>query len=67
MSYQNLKAEMARRGIQIQDLANLLNVHRNSVYNKFKKGGLSVEDAIRIRDAFFPSLDMEYLFGKCTA
>ncbi|MCI1958814.1 MAG: helix-turn-helix domain-containing protein [Clostridia bacterium] len=63
MKYENLKSEMARNGITQKDLANLLNIHRNSVYLKINGGAsFSVEEAILIREKFFPDLSLKYLF-----
>lgn len=34
MAYSNLKAEMARKDITIESMAQMLGIHRNSVANK---------------------------------
>lgn len=61
----NLKGEMAKNDISIEELSKLLNIHRNSVANKLRgKSSFSVEEAIKIRDTFFPKMELEELFRK---
>lgn len=43
MAYSNLKAEMARKDITIESMAQMLGIHRNSVANKLN-GASSVFD-----------------------
>ena len=62
--YANLLKEMAVNGVTIETLASILDIHRNSVSYKLKKGSFSIEQAMRIRDKQFKSLDMQYLFKK---
>jgi len=65
MPYLTLKGEMAKRGITIEAIAQLLCIHRNSVANKIKgESSFSIEEATQIRDAFFPTKKIEELFGK---
>ena len=61
----NLSAEMARFGISKSDIQNLLSCSDRTVRNKL--GGItefSVSEAIKIRDAFFPCMRLEYLFAE---
>ena len=37
MPYKILKGEMAKKDITIEEIAELLNIHRNSVSNKINK------------------------------
>lgn len=63
MAYGNLKAEMGRRDITIEAVAKALGIHRNSVYNKLNgSSSFSIEEAITIKNAFFPNCDYKYLF-----
>lgn len=56
---------MAKRNITNESVANLLGIHRNSVYNKLRGiSSFSVEEAIVIRDSFFPDYDIDTLFEK---
>lgn len=61
----NLAAEMARFGVNNSDIQVLLGCTDKTVRNKLN--GLtefSVAEALKIRDAFFPGIRIEYLFGK---
>lgn len=63
MHYPNLTGEMAKRRIKNEALARKLKIHRNSVYNKLiGSSSFTVEEAIQIRDVFFPGYDIGYLF-----
>ncbi len=61
----NLQAEMKRSGVSNADIQSLLSCSPKTVTNKLKAStALSIWDAIKIRDTFFPSMDLEYLFAK---
>ena len=63
--YNNLRAEMARKGIKIKDLAELLGVRRSTVSDKINgKYRFYYEEASKIKKTFFPDLDLEYLFDS---
>ena len=63
MQYLNLIGEMAKRKVKNESIAQELGIHRNSVYNKLNgESSFSVDEAIRIRDTFFPGYDIKYLF-----
>lgn len=63
MGYITLVGEMAKKNITNEAVASLLGIHRNSVYNKLKGiTSFSVEEAIVIRDNFFPDSDINTLF-----
>ena len=65
MPYLNLKAEMGRRDVTIESIAQVLDIHRNSVANKLKGDStFYIDEAIKIRDAFFPDADLSELFKK---
>lgn len=65
MPYLNLKGEMAKRNVHIEDISRLLDLHRNSVANKINgKSSFSISEAFKIRNAFFEDEDIEYLFKK---
>lgn len=64
MAYGNLKAEMGRRNITIEAVAKTLSIHRNSVSNKVNgSSSFSIEEAMKIKNTFFPDLDYRYLFA----
>lgn len=61
----NLQAEMKRNGISNADLQVILSCSPKTFTNKLNASTpLSIWDAIKIRDTFFPSMDLEYLFAK---
>ena len=64
----NLSAEMVRFGVGVSDLQSLLNCTDRTVKNKL--AGItefSVNEALNIRDTFFPGLRIEYLFQSDNA
>lgn len=61
----NLSAEMARYGISNADIQELLGCSNKTVSNKLaNNSSFSINEAIKIRDAFFPGLRIEYLFAQ---
>jgi len=63
--YKNLKAEMARRGVMVKDIAELLNVRRSTASDKINgKFRFYYDEALKIKKEFFPDLDLEYLFAS---
>lgn len=60
-----LIGEMAKKKITKEDISKLLNIHWNSVANKINgSSSFTVEEAARIRDAYFPEWKIEELFQK---
>ena len=60
----NLKAEMARAGVSKEDIKNLLGCSLRTIDNKLDGiTDFTLPEAFKIRDCFFPSLRMEYLFN----
>ncbi|MEE0716146.1 MAG: hypothetical protein UCH84_06075 [Eubacterium sp.] len=62
IKYPNLVKEMAVRKITNTAIAELLNIHINSVSYKLSKGTFSIEECIKVRDKYFPDMKIEYLF-----
>lgn len=62
--FPNLDAEMARRGIKRVDIANdFYNGRTATVSDKLNgKTPLQMMEAIRIRNKYFPDLELGYLF-----
>lgn len=61
----NLQAEMKRLGVSNADIRGLIACSEKTIWNK--KNGLTpftVDEAIKIRDAFFPGMQIEYLFAR---
>ena len=65
MACANLRGEMARKGITIEELARFLGIHRNSVSNKINgETPFSVDEPFEIQKKYFSKLSLEYLFKK---
>lgn len=61
----NLKAEMARANVTVPAIAQVVKRGDRTVRERIKGNGcFSVPDAMAVRDAFFPGMDLEYLFAK---
>ena len=60
----NLKAELARAGISKGKLAELLNIRRSDISRKLNSGRFTLKEAFLIRDTFFPTLSLDYLFEE---
>lgn len=67
MSYQNMKAEMRRFGVTQGDIAAFLKMSTNNVSLKINgKVPFTVDEALKIRDRFFPNATLDYLMGKAS-
>lgn len=61
----NLKTEMQKMRVTNNDIAEKLGVSRGTVENKIKgESPLTFEEALKIKDVFFPYADMQWLFKK---
>ena len=61
----NLSAEMTRFGVTNSDIQTVLSCSRKTVINKLNDSTeFSVSEAIKLRDALFPGLRLEYLFAN---
>lgn len=61
----NLSAEMARFGVTNADIQNVLSCSVKTVTNKLNDNTeFSISEAIKVRDALFPGLRIEYLFAR---
>lgn len=62
MNYPNLKAEMARNGITVDDIATEMGVSRRTASNWLNGSTIKHSTVLQIRDSLFPGLSVEYLF-----
>lgn len=63
--FSNLRAEMARENITIQDIAKVLNRSRETISSKLSgKSVLNLDEAFKINDTFFPKSDLRTLFSE---
>ena len=63
MKYPNLRAEMARRGIKVGDVAKTLNLSYSATYNKISgRTDFTLAELLIIKRRFFPDKTLDYLF-----
>ena len=61
--YSNLRAEMARLGITNEMMAETIGVNPGTFSAKLnQRGRLKLEEAVEIRETYFPELTVDYLF-----
>ncbi len=62
---ENLRREMAAKHIEIEDLAKLWQVHRNTASAKVNgKSPVTIEEAFKAQETYFPECTLTYLFSK---
>lgn len=64
MSYPILTERLVTCGITKNEVAKTLGLHRNAVIYKLKKGSFSIEEALLLRDKYFPNCSLRELFKK---
>lgn len=65
MALINLKKEMAGADVSIEAVAAAIGVHRNTASNKIDgTTKITFEEALTIRNKFFPKMGLEYLFEE---
>lgn len=64
MKYSNLRAEMAKSKITIEELSEFLGVHRNTIANKIENGRFYADEAFKIQKKYFPLLTIDFLFNS---
>lgn len=61
----NLKAEMMRQNLTCKTVGSVIGKKSEWIENRLQgKATLPVDEAIEIRQNFFPNLPFEYLFSK---
>lgn len=62
--YGNLRAELARKGMGVSDIAKAIGTTERTAKNKLSgKSEFSLFETIKIRDAIFPGWSVEVLFS----
>lgn len=65
IAFENLRAEMARKNINVGDIANALHIARGTVgYKLSRKRPLTLDEAYIIANTFFPEKNVDYLFQE---
>lgn len=63
--YPNLEAEFKRQNIKREDIATLLGINLSTVPDKLNsENRLKLCEAIKIKNAWFPNLSLDYLFAN---
>ena len=63
--FQNLNAEMKKRGIKKKEVAELLGINYKSFYNKLAgETPFLWPEVEKIHDAFFPDLEYDNIFAR---
>ena len=63
MALRNLKREMAAADVTVEAIADTIKVHRNTAANKIDGvTKITFDEAVAIRDKFFPGIGLEYLY-----
>ena len=61
--FPSLRAEMARYGLKIKDIAKLLGITPKTAQHKLSgKAHFTTNEMRKIRDTYFPNLTIDYLF-----
>lgn len=64
LTYPNLKAEIARNGVSVNQVAETVEVSPKTVYNWLNGASRpDIEQAKKIKRVFFPACDLGYLFA----
>ena len=62
--YHNLKAEIVRKGLKLQDIADKLSISKNTLNRRISgKSDFTFSEVIKIME-FFPGLSADYLFQR---
>jgi plasmid maintenance system antidote protein VapI len=63
--FPNIRAEMARKGLKINSMAEVLEINDRTLGNKLAgKTEFTWTEVSQIRKRFFPSCSIEYLFDQ---
>ncbi len=61
----NLRAEMVRKNITVKDVARVLGLGNRATRDRIAgRVQFSVDEALAVRNEFFPELDIDYLFKR---
>ena len=65
MLFPNLRAELARKGMSIPQLAELTGIKTTTLYDKFNgRSAFTLDEAVLIRDALGLDMSIDELFRK---
>lgn len=62
---ENLKSAMNAKNINIETIARILGVHRNTAANKVNgETEFTIQESFTLKRCVFPEYELEYLFDK---
>lgn len=65
-AYPILEAKIAEHGIKKKDIAKALRITARALSSKFtRKVSFTLDEALTIKQTFFPDISVEKLFDKC--
>lgn len=65
VKYENLRAEMARQRLTLKQISDTIHMNRDTLSRKLSgKSPLYLDEAFYIQKAFFPEMNVEYLFKE---
>ncbi|WP_294528839.1 helix-turn-helix transcriptional regulator [uncultured Allofournierella sp.] len=65
VKYENLRAEMARQKLTLKQISATIHMNRDTLSRKLSgKSPLYLDEAFQIQRTFFPTIDVERLFGE---
>ena len=60
----SIKTAMDSKGVSVEAVSKLLNIHRNTAANKIEgRTSFTIEEAFSLKDNLFPEYDLNFLFG----
>lgn len=59
--YINIKMAAIEKNVSIQEIANKLGIHRNTLAKKINDGRLYTDELLAIRNNFFPDMSLDIL------
>ena len=63
----NLEAEMKRKKITKHDIATLLGLSYRTIHSRFNgESEWGYSECVKVRDTFFPDMELSYLFATDT-
>ncbi len=63
--FSNLEAEIARKRLHKKELGKTLGVRQATIYDKLNgKSKFTLKEALKIKNTYFPEMEIKYLFKK---
>jgi plasmid maintenance system antidote protein VapI len=60
----SIKVAMSEKGVSVEAVSKLLNIHRNTAANKIEgRTPFTINEAFSLKENLFAEYDLNYLFG----